>query len=91
MAKGESTVSQFELQLLYYGKYAKDGQKFKDALVRMLADLKSKGNSNELRKEITKYFIDRSSPSYIGDPELWNKVKRIGGKVIEEFIMLGPI
>lgn len=38
------------MQLLYYNKYAKDINKFKDAIIRMIADLKSKGRDTELRK-----------------------------------------
>lgn len=45
-----STVSLYEMQLLYYNKYAKDINKFKDAIIRMIADLKSKGRDTELRK-----------------------------------------
>ena len=54
----------------------------------MLLDLKSKGNSSGLRREINKYFINKSSPDYLNDPQLWSQVKKIGGKVIEEFVML---
>lgn len=34
----------------------------------MLLDLKSKGNSSGLRREINKYFINKSSPDYLNDP-----------------------
>lgn len=75
-------MSEYELQVLYYGKYSKDTGKFKDALLKMFADLKAKGNDDELRKEINKYFIDVTSSSYLSDRDLWSKVARIGGKVI---------
>lgn len=38
------------MQLLYYHKYVKDTNKFKEAIIRMIADLKSKGNEEQLRK-----------------------------------------
>lgn len=33
------------MQLLYYDKYAKDPAKFKEAVIRMIADLKAKGKN----------------------------------------------
>jgi hypothetical protein len=41
---------------------------------------------------VNKYFFDRKSLNYIGNPEerqrVWeNAVKRVGGNVIEEFII----
>jgi hypothetical protein len=32
--------------------------------------------------------MDKNSPDYLNDPQLWMRVKKIGGKVIEEFLML---
>ena len=45
-----SVMSTYESQLLYYKKHCKDDAKYKDTIIRMLADMKSKGNDDQLRK-----------------------------------------
>lgn len=48
----------------------------------MISDLRNRGQDEELRKNIMKYFIDTKSPWHINDPQMWQKVKTIGGKII---------
>jgi hypothetical protein len=41
--KSEQTANQYEMQLIYYSKYNNDSHKFKEALLRHIAELKTKG------------------------------------------------
>jgi hypothetical protein len=61
----------------------RDGGKFKEALIKMIGNYKMQGNEEELRRQIIRYFVDKKSKDYIDDKELWGKIKKIGGKVIE--------
>ena len=55
----------------------------------MIAEVKSTGVDEELRKLISRFFMDKESRDYQNDPNLWQRVKGLGGRIIEEFTMLG--
>lgn len=55
-----------ELQLIYYRNYSKDDKKYKEALLKLVADLKNKGNDDELRKTIIRFFANPHSDTFIG-------------------------
>ena len=55
----------------------------------MIAEVKAMGADEELRRLINRYFVDKSSADHQTDPNLWKRVCGLGGRVIEEFMMLG--
>lgn len=53
-----------------------------------MSEIKATGKEDNLRDAINRYFINPESPDYIDDPILWQKVRSMGGSVIEEFSIL---
>ena len=78
----QTSVMEYELQLLYYKKYCKDEEMFRKTLMKMFSDLRNSGKEEELRKKIEQYFINKRSPNFIEDKDFWMEVKKIGGPVI---------
>lgn len=75
--------------MIYYQHHSPNPELYRQNLLGLLKELKTRNQTSKLRSEITKYFVDKESGYYIDDSSLRAKVRQLGGSVIEEFVLFG--
>lgn len=50
-----------------------------------------RNNTDRLRSEIVKYFVNEESGCFERDVEVRKRIRQIGGSVIEEFVLFGQL
>ena len=69
--------------MVYYSLHSPNRELYVENLIGMLKELKMRGQFDKLRREITKYFVDKTSEYYENDGEIRKKVREIGGNIIQ--------